>query len=254
MDTHAAAKDHLTSSHEATPSAPRIAEALLESVGRYSLRLQELAGPRVLGLALYGGATELTFDPSQQAAKNVVVFDAFDLDLLQQIAGQGTHFGRLGIAAPLAMTPEFIQKSLDTFPLELLEIQQQHLMVFGGDYFSRLEFQAAHVRLQCERELKAIMVGMHQGLLSAAGREQKLAVLEAGLADELLRVLRGVRWLKGDRQAKSAFPSVEAVEKLLGRNLPGVLGALDQADAANWHKFRNLYADVQALGHFVDGL
>jgi len=32
------------------------------------------------------------------------------------------------------MTPDHIRRSLDTFPLEMLEIQQQNALLFGKDF------------------------------------------------------------------------------------------------------------------------
>ena len=68
--------------------------------------------------------------------------------------------GKAKIAAPLIMTQDYIQNSLDSFPLEFLEIQQHHLCLFGQDSFAELSFYQPHLRLQCERELKSMLIGM----------------------------------------------------------------------------------------------
>ena len=76
------------------------------------------------------------------------------------------------------MTPDYIRSSVDTFPLELIEIQQMHLTLFSEVSFDELTFQDGHVRLQCERELKALLIGLRQVLLASAGEEKFIGVLE----------------------------------------------------------------------------
>ena len=67
------------------------------------------------------------------------------------------------------MTPAYLSGSVDSFPLELLEIQQRRAVLWGDDYFADLKLDQADVRLQCERELKRILLGMRQGLLASGG-------------------------------------------------------------------------------------
>jgi hypothetical protein len=56
-----------------------------------------------------------------------------DLKFLKFLAPLGKKFGRKRIAAPLIMTPEYIDTSLDVFPIEFFNIQQLHLTVYGDD-------------------------------------------------------------------------------------------------------------------------
>ena len=232
----------------------KLSEALRPSVGHYATRLQELCGDRVLALAIYAAAAAGSFDAGRHTVRSAVVFNKADLSTLRRLAEEGSRLGKHRIAAPLVFTPAFLKDSCDTFPLELIEIQQQHLTIFGEDYFAPLAFVDADIRLQCERELKVIEIGMNQGLLSCGGNERTLAKIGHELTEHLIRTLRGVLWLKGQRDGRPATQVVQEIEKLLERSLPGVWGTLDQADGTPWQHFSNLYADVQALGRFVDAI
>ena len=232
----------------------RLSEPLRQPIRHYATRLQELAGPSALALTLYGAASAGAFDPRRQTIRNAVVFDVVPLDILRQLAREGGSLGKRRIAPPLVFTPDFLRDSRDTFPLELLEIQQQHTAIFGQDYFSTLTLADADVRLQCERELKVLLVGMHQGLLASGGRDQNLKKLAEDLTEHLVRTLRGVLWLKGLREGRPAVEVVPEIEKLLGRSMPGLWSALGKSDDTPWQQFRHLYAEVQTLGQFVDAL
>jgi hypothetical protein len=182
----------------------------------------------------------------------VLVVDGVDLHMLRRLAEHGAKLGKSSISAPLIMTPQYIADSLDTFPLELIEIHQNHVPLFGDDHFADLAFQESHIRLQCERELKVLAMGLRQGLLAAAGRERALAEVEKGSAQTVLRTMRGMLWLKDRREAQPALAVVTEVENLLNKKLPGVRTAIDPEAPHGWEQFETLYHDVIALQETVD--
>ena len=231
----------------------KIPEHLRDSASRYAARMRELGGGRVLSLVLYGRGLD-PLDIVTGSIPSVVVLDRVDLAVLRRIAENGTALARLNVAAPVVMIPTFIEASRDTFPLELLEIHQHHVLLLGTDYFATLEIDALHVRLQCERELKTLLVGMHQRLLASGGSESLLGAASAEAGEILLRVLRGLAWLGELREPQRMMRLLAEAEQLIGRELPGVYAAFDQSDTAGWNKFTQLYDDVQALGRYVDAL
>ena len=231
----------------------RIAERFRVPIQQYVGLIRELAGERAAALTLFGPIVAGGFDPKRHAVRNVVVLTTVDLPMLRRLAEHGVKLGRAGISAPLIMTPVYIRASQDTFPLELLEIQQHHLTLFGEDYFAKLAFEEPHVRLQCERELKAVLIGLRQGLLAATGEEKRIGALEVQVCDGLMRTLGGLLWLKGQRQARPPGEVLAEVEKITGRKLPGLRKALDAAAAHGWQEFESLYRDVEALGEIADG-
>lgn len=229
-----------------------VVESMCQPLQEYAELVHQLAGERGKSLALFGAIVAGSFDPNRHTARNVLVVDRVDLSVLRELAEHGAKLGKASIAAPLIMTPQYIKASLDTFPLELLEIHQKHLVLFGDDYFEDLSFDNSHVRLQCERELKRILIGLRQGLLAAAGRERFIGALERDVAEGLTRTLRGMLWLKGHEQAKPAGEVLIEIEKLVDRKLMGVRVALDPSARHGWDEFEALYLDVQALGEVAD--
>ncbi len=233
--------------------ASRIAESMRQPIQDYADLIKQLAGDRAQSLTLFGSIISDSFDPSRHTARSALVLDAVDLALLRKIALQGAKLGKACIAAPLVMTPEYIKSSLDTFPVELIEISQHHLTLFGEDCFADLSFENNHVRLQCERELKTILIGLRQGLLAAAGREKVISAVETDIGEALMRTMRGMLWLKGIVEAKPAAEVLSEIEKIADRKLPGVRNALDSSAHHGWDEFDRLYQDVEALGEIADG-
>lgn len=238
---------------DATPDLGYIIDAMREPIRHFSALVHTLAGADARALTLFGPIVTDQFDPARHTARSVLVVSDVDLGVLRRLAEHGAKLGASAIAAPLVMTPDYIRHSLDTFPLELIEIMQQHRTVFGEDFFVDLTFEDAHVRLQCERELKAVLIGLRQGLLAAAGRKKFIEALEVDVGTGLARTLRGMLWLKGDRDAKPATEVLSAVERITDRKLPGVRSAFDPSGQHGSDEFDLLYRDVALLGEVVDG-
>ncbi len=227
-------------------------ERLREPARTYARTVQQVAGKDAAALAFYGLVLGGAVDLSTQPARNVLVLETINLETLRSLGSQASRHARTGIAAPVVMTPEYIARSRDTFPLELLQIQQQNVLVFGKDFFSELTFEDAHVRMQCERELKTALLAMHHGLLATAGRDRWLHEAVANVAEGLVRILRGISWLKGIRDARPAADVLTEVEQAVGRKLPGIRAALDPTQRHDWGAFQLLYDDVAGLGTLID--
>ena len=232
----------------------RITEPMREPVRSYSDLVRKLAGDAAKSLTLFGPIAAGPFDRDRHSVRSVLIVDRVDLAMLRRLAEHGASLGKACITAPLIMTPEYIKASLDTFPLELVEIAQRHLTLFGAEHFDDLHFDDSHVRLQCERELKRILMGLRQGLLAAAGREKLVGALERDVAEGLIRTLRGMMWLEGEKEFKPIPAVVEHAEKLAKRTLPGLRQALDPSARVGFGEFDTFYRDVEALGEIADAL
>lgn len=230
----------------------RIIEPMRGPVGEYCDLVRQLGGEKAKSLTLFGAIAAGVFDAARQVVRNVLVLERVDLGMLRNLSKHGAELGKHRIAAPLIMTEAYIDSSRDTFPLEMIEIQQMHVTVFGEDPFKELVFQEGHVRLQCEREFKAILIGLRQGLLAAAGREAVLEAVEVDIGEGLVRTLRGLLWLKGQKEGKPATEVVAEVEKITDRKLPGVRAALDVSGAHGWEQFQSLYHDVEDLAEVAN--
>ena len=66
---------------------------------------------------------------------------------------------------PLFMTKRNMDMSLDSFPIEWLEIQERHLLLEGEDVVGTLEVPQTYLRLQCEHELRGKLIQLRQAYL-----------------------------------------------------------------------------------------
>ncbi len=232
----------------------QIATSMREAAKQYEQVIREVVGQDAVSLTLYGRATSSDFDERRHTARSVLLLQKIDLAVLRELAKQGMALGKLKFAAPVIMTPDYIKESLDTFPLELLEISSTGITLFGDNHFADLKFEDAHVRLQTEREMKTLLIGMRQGLLASTGQEKLLGALEMDIGEGLLRSMRGLLWLKGHREAMNVDALVAKTETVVDAKLIGLRSALNPLGTHGWKEFKQLYADAESLGKLANDL
>ncbi len=233
-------------------SLEAIPQSMQVPVRGFAESLRKLGGENAKSLTLFGSVVSDTELSDRVSARSVLVLDTVDLDLLRRISDEGPRFGKQHIAAPLIMTPSYIKASCDTFPLELLDIQQNHIMVFGDDNFNDLSFDDSDIRHQCERELKVLAISLRQGLLAATGREKVITDVMQSAGDGLLRVIRGMLWLKGERTRLAGSKVVEEIARNFDCELLGTQLLLNKSGTLQPADFDRLYIDVEILGAIAD--
>jgi hypothetical protein len=172
---------------------------------------------------IVGSALTQDFDPKISDINSVVVLHKMDLKFLEFLAPLGKKYGKKRIAAPLIMTPEYIENSLDVFPLEFFNIKMLHHTVWGEDIFQFLEIHQSDLRRQCEQELKVKLIGLRQGYISAAG-DQK--ILARGFAESFAGYM----------------PLFKSIILLLGKEPPnnndGILSVLEEVSGVRTEVFK----------------
>ena len=226
-------------------------ESVQPAVQNLAQLLLKLASDNLQALAVFGAALTGDFDPKRTSIRSVAVLGKMDLALLNKLRSYGPRLGRQRLQAPLFMTEHYIDQSRDSFPVELLEIQRFHSMVLGRDFFESLEFSRSDVRLQCERELKANLITLRQGLLSAH-KDTLIGPLLAAAMEQIVRVLRAVLWLKELDVPPGAAAVVLAVEGLLDWKLAGLKNCLAEPAKGSFKQFEQVYRDIESLSKYVN--
>jgi hypothetical protein len=128
----------------------------------------------VHSIHVVGSAVVPDYNETSSDINSVVVLHEMSLKFITFLAPLGKKYGKKRIAAPLIMTPEYIRKSLDVFPIEFLNYRLVHKTVYGQDILSDLQIHKPHLRLQCEREIKIKLIGLRQGYLASLGKKEDL--------------------------------------------------------------------------------
>lgn len=221
-----------------------------------------LAGvPEVHSIHIVGSAVTSDYVDGVSDVNSVIVVEAFNLAILDLIAPMGKKFRKKKVAAPLVMTPRYIEASLDTFPIEFLNFGLFHATVHGSDLFAALTVDRGDLRLQCEREIKSKLVWLRQSCLSSMGdRKQLLEYLAASISG-YVPLFRGIIYLSGGDPRLSAAGVIAAMGEVFHLRTDVYQRVFDVR-----HKtyrpgqdevpsiFEEYYHATEELGRRIDGL
>ncbi len=212
-------------------------------------------------ITVVGSSLTEDFKPGQSDINTVLVLRRQTLASLNDIATLAKPMRKKRISPPLLMTESYIEQSRDVFGVEFLDFQLTHQTILGDDPFAALTFDKKDVRLQCERELKAMLIRLRQGYIAAAANKKLVRDVLISTAKGLMPFLRAILWLKDiDRPTKAESTFSKAAEQFSINMEPLITTRkwqhqkvrLSQVEVES--AFESVYATVEQLALFVDKL
>lgn len=234
-------------------------EEIREPVKTAAQKLSEGLAGNLESITVVGSALTDDFLPGKSDINLVLVIGKRDLRTLNVLADSVRSFSKLKVATPLIMTAEYIERSRDVFAIEFLDFQLTHQTISGADPFAGLQFEKSHVRLQCERELKAMLVRLRQGYIASGANPSVMRDVLISTITGLTPLLRAMLWLHDtQRPALAEETLTRAGEKFSIK--PDVL-----IEVRGWRRrkvrlnkndmqadFEMVYAIVDKLARIVD--
>ncbi len=171
---------------------------VIQDVGQQLLAKDE---QNVASLVVYGSALVSDFVPGRSNINLLLVLERLGFAELSGYAKVIAKFSKKKIVAPLFLTKEHIKSSLDVFPIEFLEIKDNHLVIYGEYVFEDIIIKSEDLRLQCEREIKSRLIRIRQAYMESGQKAADLkGLLEVSLTS-ILPIMRNVIRLKGKAPA-----------------------------------------------------
>lgn len=210
---------------------------------------------------IVGSAVIPDYNEKLSNINSVVVLHNMDLQFIKFLAPLGNKYGKKKIAAPLVMTPEYIDRSLDAFPIEFLDFKRLHKTVYGHDLLKDLQITTPNLRLQCEREIKTKLIGLRQEYLSSLGRKKLIAAVLVRSFTGSMALFRAIITLLGKEPpvpraeviamlGSATGIDTEIFEKLL--LLKADLVKPSEQELASF--FERYYNALEATGKIIDDL
>ena len=176
----------------------RLPAAVQKKFIPYLRSLLEQHDGNVISANIYGSATGVNFIPKVSDINSVFVFKQLDFPAMKKSLRLIDAGIKQKIAAPLFLTQDYIRSSLDVFPMEFLDMQENHILVYGEDILKDLDIKTEHLRLFCEQQVKGKLVRIRQAFLEIGlKRKGQEALLKESLT-ALIPVFRNLVRLKGE--------------------------------------------------------
>jgi hypothetical protein len=170
-----------------------ISRPLLE---KYVREIQSAYGANVVSIVLYGSGAGEEYHPKRSDLNFLIVLKDTSLPELKKARNVFLKWHKKHTAVPLVMDQEYIAASLDTFPIEFLNIQGQSQTLFGPDPVSGLQFDKKWVRLQAERELKGKLLRLQHVYLEVKKIDRELVHIIYDSLNTFAAIFRALLFLK----------------------------------------------------------
>jgi hypothetical protein len=209
------------------PTGLRIepSQEILAATRQWLAVVREALGADFLACYLTGSVLTQGFNPKHSRINVLVVARQLSAERLDAL-GRGLPETRKPPAFdPLFLTQAQIAKSLDSFPIEWLEIQEMHLLLEGQDVLLGLEVPRTYLRLQCEHELRSRTIQLRQAYIAQAKHPDRLEPVLRASASSFATLFRTLIRLSGESPPGDAAHVVERVADLFRLDAEALLGA-----------------------------
>ena len=163
-------------------------------------------GDRMRSAALFGSAARNEWIDGVSDVNVLVLVDTIDAQLLARGAATARSSVKRRVM-PLLMEQEEWRRAGDVFSIELADMKDAHVPLFGDDPVEHYTADHNNLRLQAERELRAKLLHLHSGRLLAGEDGKRLGQLLLHALPSFTTYLRAALRLAGE-QVPTGTPEV----------------------------------------------
>jgi predicted nucleotidyltransferase len=180
-------------------------------------------GEDLVSVILYGSSVTKEYDPKKSDLNFLIVLSEAGIERLHLAHELVAKWRKKKVSTPLFLTKDYMKFSLDTFPIEFLNIKRNYQVIVGEDVLEGMFFKKDFVRLQCERELKGKLLLLRQRYVETRGKSKVLSELISASLPTFIFVFKGLLYLLGKEIPETKSETVSTLSTEL--NLDGELFA-----------------------------
>jgi hypothetical protein len=227
---------------------------IVDRARRWLEPVRAALGPDFVAAYLTGSVLSEGFDPKHSHINLLVIARALEGPRLDAMARALPAQRRQPFIEPLFLTRAQIEHSLDSFPIEWIEIQERRLRIEGDDVFGEIEVPGTYLRLQCEHELRGKHIRLRQTYVLHHTDSAVLARALRASASGFATLLRTMLRLRGESPPADAARVIERVADLYQVDAQRLLAAHLFRYASRRHKaeevlslYRGFLAEMERL-------
>lgn len=157
--------------------------------------LLEAYDGELISVILYGSAASGEYVGRHSNVNVAVILKDASIGSLSKMSGF-INKRKFMIINPVFFTEDYIKRSTDVFPIEFIDMKENHIVLYGKDLFKDINIDIKNLRFQCEQELKSKIVNMKMAFLRSTNVPTIKSILFKSLTSSL-HILRNLVRLKG---------------------------------------------------------
>ncbi|MBF0532633.1 MAG: hypothetical protein HQL23_05980 [Candidatus Omnitrophica bacterium] len=236
----------------------KLAEGLRMHIQAFVADLQQLYQDDLVAVSLYGSAASGELSPAHSNVNILVVLRNTDIATLEKARKITLGLTKRRIE-PLFLSQPAMLDSCDVFPIEFMDMRENHICLHGPDVLAELKIDLKHLRFQCEQELRSKSILLKQQYLRIDSRDRKiLAKLLFQSLTSVGHLLRNLLRLKGQGPVyakEEVFRQAAADFKVDSGVFLKILAAKQSAAPLKADVLRALFADyVRELDKIIESV
>ena len=208
----------------------RVIEGLPDEIQKllqtYVKDVKGVFGEQLEGMLLYGSAVRGEFLPGRSNLNILLLVSSYDSAVLKKYGALHRHWSKEQIVVPLFLTEEELHTSAAVFPLEFLEIQEQHRVLGGRDPFIGFHVKTDRLREIVVQGVTSHLLRLRQRYVEGGGSDDATTILLPLSITSIVPLLRGVQRLLGRPVLSHSDAVIKDVAEQLKLDLQGLLDAL----------------------------
>lgn len=170
----------------------------------------------LISVIMHGSAVSHEFIPGKSLISISLIVSDSSIEQIQKYSSAQKYWAKKGVVISYYFTPELLEKMQYTHTVELLRIKNSYRVLYGDDFFGRIEIRERNLILQCERELKSISIRLRCELFNVSGKNNKIKSLLMNFFPQLLPVFSAILITVDRKMCKSESEVISGIEDLCG--------------------------------------
>jgi hypothetical protein len=211
-----------------------------------ALSLAGAYGSNLISLFIYGSAVTPDYQPGVSDLNLGIVLQQNDLENIEKGQAALEKLASRGVKTPFFFTRHYLANSADSFAIEILNMKEEHAVIYGDDPFTEITVVPADVRLQSERELKGKLLHARSIYLNThKNRKQVDAFLQVSVR-ELMPIFKALVYFKSKQFPRSRAETVKQTWELYKMDVSIFLEILrgDYRQESDYKMFFKKYISV----------
>jgi hypothetical protein len=218
-------------------------------------------GNDLISLMLYGSAAGGAYVKGKSDINILVVLTPEGINRLEDGFALVKNWRKRNVAMPRMMTKAFIESSLDSYPIEFLNMKNNSILIYGENVLESLVFKPEDLRLQIERELKGKILLLREGYLESEGSVRPVKQLISKSVTAFVSIFNAMLYLKKAKAPRNKRETIIEINKVFAIDAAVFMLCFDIREGVDKFSstevidvFKRYLREVEKACDIIDGL
>jgi len=154
-------------------------------------------GTKIRSVVVYGSIVSNEFIKNRSNINILIILDKVHFDTLTHALGLVRKWKHKAKIFPIIIDQDYINKSVDVFPIEFLDMKENNHVLYGLDVLKEVKIDLKNLKFQCEQELKGKIIRLRQAYLETGLHGPALEMVMVDSIPAIVAIFRAILRLKG---------------------------------------------------------